>query len=101
MSLPDKISDLMKKLKQAVLKGQLNYSQHAVMRMRERDIVRLEVEYVLKNGFHEKRKDLINEAFGSWDYAVRGKTLDGRRLRIIVAFERPHFLVITTIDLEK
>ncbi len=101
MSSSEKIDNLIDKLKHAIRKGNLKYSLHAEIRMRERQIIKLEVEYVLKNGFHEKQKDSFNTEFESWDYAIKGKTIDGKKLRIIVGFEKPDFLVITTIVLEK
>ncbi len=41
----------------------------------------------------------FNEEFQSWDYAIKGKTLEGRVLRIVVALAQPNVFVITTIDL--
>jgi hypothetical protein len=50
---------------------------------------------------HEARKDSYSEEFQAWDYAIRGKTLDGRNLRVVVAIVAPNILVVTTIDLDK
>jgi len=96
-----KLPDLLLKLNAAVSKGRLRFSHHARERMLERDLIRLDVETVLKNGFHEKRKDKFDEEFESWNYAVRGITIDNRSLRIIVSFEQPNFIVVTAIDLER
>jgi hypothetical protein len=84
---------------QAVKSGRLLYSAHANSRMKKRRIIKAEVEHILSHGHHEARKDHFNEEFSAWDYAVRGKTLDGRNLRIVVAFVDPNVLVVTTIDL--
>ena len=54
---------------------------------------------VLKSGFHEKRKDKFDESFNAWNYAVRGKTVDTKELRIIVSFDENNMLIITAIDL--
>lgn len=67
----------------------------------ERDITRPEILYVLKNGHHEKRKDKFDEFYKAWNYAVRGKTLDRRELRIVVSFDKDGMLIITAIDLSK
>ena len=81
--------------------GRLVYSNHANERIRERGIIKPEVEYVLEHGHHEARKDSYSEEFQAWDYAIRGKTLDGRNLRVVVAIVAPNILVVTTIDLDK
>lgn len=86
---------------QAVKAGRLLYSDHANNRMRERGIIKPEVEFILNHGHHEARKDQLNEEFSAWDYAIRGKTLDGRSLRVVVAVIDPNVLVVTTIDLDK
>lgn len=67
--------------------------------MASRTINRLEIIDVLANGFHERRKDKFEEKFNSWNYAIRGKTLDNRSLRVVVAFEED-MLIITAIDLD-
>ena len=57
--------------------------------------------FVLKNGRHEKAKDKFEEAFSSWNYAVRGKTVDKEDLRVIVSFdEEKKLLIITAFYLE-
>jgi hypothetical protein len=74
-------------------------TRHAFDRQNERQISRPEVLYVLKNGHHEKRKDKFDEAYHSWNYSVRGKTVDRRELRVIVSFDELGMLIITAIDL--
>lgn len=80
--------------------GKLRYSAHASERMQERGIIKPEIEQVLRAGHHNKRKDQFNEEHEDWDYAIEGKTIDGRKLRIIVAIIDPNILVVTTIDLD-
>jgi len=61
-----------------------------------------EIIYVLKNGRHEKSKDKFEEMFNSWNYAIRGKTLDNEDLRIIVSFDDERdLLIITALYLER
>jgi hypothetical protein len=98
---PSKVNDLLVKTIEAVSAGRLLYSNHANERMFERKIVKPEINYVLVNGYHEAKKDQFNVEMNSWDYAIRGKTLDGRRLRIIIALVRPNVLVVTAIDLSE
>lgn len=77
------------------------YVDHALQRIKEREVTFLEVRQVLRTGFHEKRKDVFKEEHNSWSYSVRGKTLDKRNLRIVVSFDENDMLVITVIDLDK
>ena len=101
MKRPDKLKDILAVVRAAVGSGQLVYSAHANSRMRERGIIKPEVEQILKGGHHEAKKDQFSIEFGAWDYAIRGKTVDGRSIRIVVASVRPHVLVVTAIDLDK
>ena len=100
MTARPKASGLLEKIREKVEAGKLRYSVHAGERMVERGIIKPEVEYVLKNGRHNKSKDQFNEDQKDWDYALEGKTIDGRKLRIVVAIVAPNLLVITTIDLD-
>ena len=53
-------------------------------------------------GHHEKRKDEFKPEFSAWNYAIRGKTLDKRDLRIAVSFnESTKLLIITAIEIIK
>lgn len=101
MNKPPKSKNLLQKIYQAVTSGRLFYSNHANDRMLERKLLKVEIEYVLRVGFHEDRKDQFNEKMNSWDYAIRGKTIDGRNLRIIIAIIRPNILIVTAIDLDR
>lgn len=60
---------------------------HAQERQAERRITRAEYLHVLRTGYHEARKDEFKEEYGAWNYAIRGKTIDGRDLRVVVSFE--------------
>jgi hypothetical protein len=97
---PPKIEILIDITRQAAEDGHLLYSSHANERMAQRNIIKPEVEYILSNGHHEARKDKFNKEFESWDYAIKGKTIDGRNLRIIIAIISPNVLVVTAIDLD-
>ena len=84
---------------------------HARIRGEERDIDLADVKYVLKNGRHEIVKTEFDEAFNNWKYAIRGKTLDGIDVRVIldgidvrviVAFDHNSIMhIITVINLDK
>ena len=101
MSRPTKAKNIETQVRLAVDSGRLLYSGHSIQRMKERGIIKPEVEFILTNGHHESRKDQFNEEHNSWDYAFKGKTVDDRQLRIVVAFVEPSFLIVTVIDLNK
>lgn len=97
---PEKEPNLLQKIKGAINSGQYRDAIHATERSIEREITRPEYLYVLKNGRHEKSKDKFKQEYNSWNYAIRGKTLDERELRVVISFEENGLLVITVIDLE-
>ena len=74
-------------------------TRHGSERKLERLITRPEVLHVLRHGYHEKRKDKFESQFQAWNYAIRGKTSDGKELRVIVSFDENNMLIITAIDL--
>jgi hypothetical protein len=76
------------------------FSRHALQRLQQRQVTVPEVRHVLLNGFHEARKDEWREAEGTWIYAIRGKTLDERELRVCVSFLPGNVLIVTVIDLD-
>ncbi|MBT9546712.1 MAG: DUF4258 domain-containing protein [Candidatus Sericytochromatia bacterium] len=98
---PAKEVNLLTKVRTAITSGDFADVDHAQIRQAERKITRPEYLYVLtKSGWHEKRKDTFIEAFKAWNYAIRGKTIDERELRVIVSFDEDGLLIITVIDLE-
>ncbi len=76
-------------------------TRHAAERQGERQINRPEILYVLKNGHQEKKKDKFDEFYNAWSYAIRGRTVDRRELRVIVSFDANGMLIITAIELKK
>lgn len=94
-----KIKDLMPKLWQCLKDGNYRDTRHVLDRKRQRNLTREEVLRVLQNGHHEKRKDKYDEQYHAWNYAVRGKTIDRRDLRVIVSFDENDLLIITAIEL--
>lgn len=95
---PPKIEDLQRRIHEALDEGRFRDVVHARERQAERDITRPEYLYVLRNGYHEARKDEYKPEFCAWNYAVRGRTVDGRDLRVVVSFEEDGMLIITTIE---
>jgi hypothetical protein len=99
MTRPPKLLALMPAVHMALDQGRYLYSNHAMDRQNQRRINRAEVLQVLRTGHHEKAKDTYDAAHKAWNYAVRGKSLDLRELRIVVSFDQAGMLIITAIDL--
>jgi len=97
---PQKVEDLLNVIARHLEAGRFLDTRHATDRQSERKITRSEVLFVLRHGFHEKRKDRFDEQFHAWNYAVRGKTMDRKDLRIIVSFDEAGMLIITAIEME-
>jgi hypothetical protein len=95
----EKIARLMEHISKSLDAGRYLDTRHATDRQNERAITRPEILYVLRHGYHEKRKDRFETQYQGWNYAIRGKTIDLRELRIIVSFDKNLMLVITAIDL--
>lgn len=97
---PDQIVDLKEKILWCIEHERYIQSKHAIERGEERQIDLPDVLYVLKHGYHEKKKTRFHEIHNTWNYAIRGKTLDGIEIRVIVAFDENDMLIITVICLE-
>ena len=98
---PPKHQDVLEEIRNCLSSGRYLDTRHARKRKEERAISLPEVLYVLGNGFQEKRRDRYEELYKAWSYSIRGKTVDNKRLRIVVSFDKESgMLVITAIDLD-
>jgi hypothetical protein len=98
---PAKLEMVMEAVKAALASGTVRNSEHANTRMKERGILGAEVIEILERGFHEKKKDEFNTLLNVWNHAIRGKTSEGRNIRVAIAIYAPDVLIITAIDLDK
>lgn len=96
---PSKESNVIKKIHDALIKGHYRDTSHSIQRSKERKISLPDILEVLETGYHEKKKDEFRADFQSWNYAVRGKTIDGDELRIAVYFEEEMVMIATVIRL--
>lgn len=98
---PGKREKVLESARACLAAGLYRDTRHAADRRQQREVTLMELKYVIQNGFHEKAKDEYKPEHGTWNYAIRGKTLDGRSLRIAVSFEGVDLLlIITAIDLD-
>ncbi len=84
---PKQIENLFEKIEICIDTGHFGLSQHAILRQNMRLINLNHILYVLRNGFHEKRKTVFDNTFNTWKYAIRGSTFDDLDIRIVVAFD--------------
>ena len=98
-----KVPDVEKRIAEAFIKDVIRFSDHAQHRMDERlyeyGLDESDVFRVLKKGRREEEKDEWNEILKEWNYAYRGKTLDGIELRVAFALKPNGVLVVTVINL--
>lgn len=104
MARPSKRRNPLVLARELLEEGRFDYTPHAIDRQLQREINDFDVEYAIKNGWHEKKKDEYKEEYKSWNYAIRGENVDGKRLRIAIAFEPDEqgelLVIITVIDLD-
>jgi hypothetical protein len=98
---PAKHADALRRARELVSVGRYRDTRHSSQRRGERGIILPEIIQAILSGWHEKRKDEFKPEWNSWNYAIRGKTVDDRELRVAVAFEERASLLIlvTAIDL--
>lgn len=98
---PEKHDKLLQRIRTCIESGAYRDTFHAMERKAERNISLPEIIHVLNTGRHERSKDQFERAFNSWNYAIRGETVDGLDLRVIVSFdEERDLLIITAFYLE-
>lgn len=97
---PPQLPDLLSEIRKCLDQGKYLPRNHARERQEERNIELVDVKFVLKNGYHEKRKTTFSEEFNTWKYAIRGRTLDEVDIRVIVAFDENimHIITVMTIN---
>ena len=99
---PDKITDLLSKVKECIEKENYFVTTHAFVRQSQRMISLPESLHVLKTGYEEKKKTCFDIEHNTWKYAIIGKTIrDGLDVRVIIAFDKDGMLIITVMYVEK
>lgn len=96
----EKIPNLLQCVTEHLKSGKYRFTNHALIRKNERSIPIPDILHVLQTGFHEKIKDQWDETYKAWNYSIRGKTIDGEDLRIIVSFDE-YLQIITVIRIER
>lgn len=92
---PEQLDNIFQVIRDCIDKGKYILTEHALERLNERHISLNDAEYVLKNGYHEKKKNSFDEVFKTWKYAIRGKTIEELDIRLIIAFDEQGMIIIT------
>jgi len=96
---PPKIKDIISAIGSCLEPGRYRRTAHQCQRENERNVDLTDVKHVLRHGRRETAKDEFSEEFNTWKYAMRGKTVDGLDVRVIVAFDENIMHIITVINL--
>ncbi len=91
--------NILQQVKQHVRNGSYILREHALERQVARHVRLPDVLYVLENGQHEQEKDIFDVKNQRWKHAIRGKTINGMDLRVVVAFHEK-MAIITIINLK-
>tara|TARA_Y100000768_G_scaffold70167_1_gene49419 strand:+ start:653 stop:991 length:339 start_codon:yes stop_codon:yes gene_type:complete len=103
---PEKKTDdeLFKAIENALKNRSYYFTPHSQKRAQERrNVSELQVIRILKSKtkYHEKKKDEFKEEFNTWNYSIRGKTVDSENVRIAVSFDENNMLIVTVINLDE
>jgi Domain of unknown function (DUF4258) len=94
---PDKLENVLEKIKECIMQKKYTFTKHALQRVKERGIDISTTRYILLTGHEDKKKSFFDKADNCWKYAIVGITKDKLRVRVIVAFDEEGMLVITVM----
>jgi hypothetical protein len=77
----------------------LEYSEHALIRMDQREVTIFEVEEVIKYGSREAGLDEFDLRYKYWRYVIRNRNVNQRDIAISVDIEDSPIAVIVTVML--
>ncbi len=91
--------DVLRKIKEHIRHGTYILREHAIEMQERRHISLPDILRILEYGRHENEKDVFDVKNQRWKHAVRGRTISGIDLRVIVAFhERMAIITVIRID---
>ena len=96
-----KIAQVLVKIRECIEADRYVETIHFQLRKLQRNIDFQDVLFVLLNGRHEARKDQYDESFQSWNYAIRGRSLDDEEIRVVISFDDEGLLIITAFYLNE
>ncbi len=100
MIAPIKKETVIQDIIEAVEGGQLVLSDHALVRMQERNIDFSDIEEAIYRSIREEDRDSLTDDGLAWKYAIRGlNDFYDKDIRLVVLYlEEPKMLVVTAID---
>ncbi|MGE0174658.1 MAG: DUF4258 domain-containing protein [Oligoflexales bacterium] len=99
--LPGKIPNILTLIRERASTGDFVVLPHAATRRQQRNISIPDITFILIHGEREPNKDEYKHDFQSWNYAIKGKTVDSKAVRIAVTFDEDEMLIVTVIPLGK
>ncbi len=94
--IPPQIENILEEIKKYIDSENFRFSEHAIERGKERSISPRDALYILENGYHHEEKTKFVKKFKTWNYAIRGRTLDKEDLMVVVAIAE-EMVIITVI----
>lgn len=99
MNVEKSSSDVLRKVKEHVRNGTYILVKHAIDMQKARGIKLPDVMRVLEHGRHERDKDIFSVKNQIWKHAIRGKTINGADVRVIISLEKK-MVIITVIRIK-
>lgn len=99
-------NDIIQTVKNAIERKSYRMTHHALDRLRTRKILFEEVKELLLSGeaFLEKNKCSFDDKNNNWKYALKGTTIEGNIIRVVLSvatIEYKQIIIITVINLGK
>lgn len=94
---PSKLENVLETARDCIESGKYIATFHAECRQFERDITLLDALHVIKHGYREPKHDQFKEEWQSWNYAIRGTTLQQDTIRVVISFDNTLKLLIVTV----
>lgn len=99
MSVGKASIDILRKVKDHIRNGTYILREHAIERQEKHRVRLPDILRVLEYGRHEYEKDIFDVKNQRWKHAIRGRTINGVDLRVIVAFQEK-MAIITVIRID-
>lgn len=96
-SNPPKLDNVLETARDRIESGKYIATFHAECRQLERDITLLDALHVIRHGFREAKHDQYKDDWQSWNYAIRGTTLQDETVRVVISFDSELKLLIITV----
>lgn len=94
--IPSQAENILEQIKRYIDSENFRFSEHAIERGAERSISPRDALYILENGYHDEEKTKFVKKFKTWNYAIRGRTIDKEDILVVVALAE-EMVIITVI----